>query len=126
MRLSDEGRCDTLRDTAEPEMGSFILSSTATLPNHIVDFVQRRCPNFRLTFSKTVRAKYYANNCPKCGVIAVDYEFLGLASGVCPKILKLCFCLVHGVFLQWSKVAVRNECSEQYQGLQRFLTRMVD
>jgi hypothetical protein len=57
----------------EPEIGSFILSSTATLPSHIVAFVQRRCPTFRPTFSKTVRAKYYANNCPQCGVISGDF-----------------------------------------------------
>ncbi|TWT94918.1 hypothetical protein [Neorhodopirellula pilleata] len=60
-------------NTAEPDMGSFILSSTATLPIHVVEFVQRRCPTFRLTFSKTVRAEYYANNCPNCGVISGDF-----------------------------------------------------
>jgi hypothetical protein len=56
-----------------PEMGPFILSSTATLPRHVVEFVQRRCPSFRLTFSKTVGTKYLANNCPKCGVISGDF-----------------------------------------------------
>jgi hypothetical protein len=60
-------------NSEEPEMGSFILSSTATLPRHIIEFVQRRCPTFRLTFSKTVGAKYYANNCAQCGVISGDF-----------------------------------------------------
>jgi len=60
-------------NTDEPEMGPFILSSTATLPSRVVEFVQRRCPTFRLTFSKTVGAKYYANNCPRCGVISGDF-----------------------------------------------------
>ncbi len=55
-----------------PEMGPFILSSTATLPRHVVEFVQRRCPNFRLTLSKTVGTKYFANNCRECGVISGD------------------------------------------------------
>ena len=57
----------------ESEMGPFILSSTATLPSDVVDFVQRRCPTFRLTFSKTIGAKYFANNCPRCGVISGDF-----------------------------------------------------
>ena len=57
----------------EPEMGPFILSSTATLPSPVVEFVQRRCPTFCLTFSKTVGTKYYANNCPQCGVISGDF-----------------------------------------------------
>ena len=62
--------CDNVQD---PQMGSFFLISLATLPTHVVEFVQRRCPAFRLTFSKTAGEKYYANNCPECGVISGDF-----------------------------------------------------
>lgn len=60
-------------NAAAPEMGPFILTSTATLPREIIECVQKRCPTFRHTFSKTIGAKYYANNCPKCGVISGDF-----------------------------------------------------
>jgi len=56
-----------------PDEGPYILSDTAKLSPELVDFVQRRCPTYRLTFSKTVGAKYYANNCPECGVISGDF-----------------------------------------------------
>jgi hypothetical protein len=56
-----------------PEMGPLLLTSTATLPADLVKIIQERCPTFRLTYSKTVGAKYYANNCPKCGVISGDF-----------------------------------------------------
>ena len=54
-------------------MGSFFLTSAPTLPAHIAEFVQRRCPTFRLTFSKTAGERYYANNCPQCGVLSGDF-----------------------------------------------------
>ena len=57
---------------AEDE-GPFILSNIAELPYELSLYVQRFYPNFRLTFSKTVGGKYFANNCPKCGVISGDF-----------------------------------------------------
>jgi hypothetical protein len=56
-----------------PDEGPYILSNTAELPGELVAFVQRRCPTYRLTYSKTIGGKYYANNCPKCGVISGDF-----------------------------------------------------
>jgi hypothetical protein len=56
-----------------PDEGPYILSNTAELPKELVAFVQRRCPTYRLTYSKTIGGKYYANNCPKCGVISGDF-----------------------------------------------------
>lgn len=56
-----------------PHEGPYILSDTSELSFDLVTFVQRRCPSYRLTFSKAVGAKYYANNCPRCGVISGDF-----------------------------------------------------
>jgi hypothetical protein len=58
---------------ASPDEGPYILSDTAELSPELLTFIQRRCPTYRLTFSNTVRAKYYANNCPKCSVISGDF-----------------------------------------------------
>ena len=55
------------------EEGPFILSNIAELPHELSTYVQRFYPNFRLTFSKTIGGKYFANNCPKCGVISGDF-----------------------------------------------------
>jgi hypothetical protein len=58
---------------ASPDEGPYILSDTTELSPELLTFIQRRCPTYRLTFSKTVRAKYYANNCLKCNVISGDF-----------------------------------------------------
>ena len=56
-----------------PEEGPYILSDTVELPQELMVFIQRRYPTYRLTYSKTVGEKYFANNCPKCGVISGDF-----------------------------------------------------
>lgn len=53
--------------------GPYILSNTSELPAELTAFIHRRCPTYRLTYSKTVGGKYFANNCPKCGVISGDF-----------------------------------------------------
>ena len=58
---------------AAADEGPYILSNTAELPAELTTFIQRRCPTYRLTYSKTVGGKYYANNCPQCGVISGDF-----------------------------------------------------
>lgn len=63
--LCENARC--------PDEGPYLLSNTAELPKELVAFIQRRCPTYRLTYSKTIGGKYYANNCPKCGVISGDF-----------------------------------------------------
>jgi hypothetical protein len=56
-----------------PDDGPYILSNTEELPPELTRFIQTRCPTFRLTFSKTVGGRYFANNCPKCGVMSGDF-----------------------------------------------------
>ena len=50
-----------------------ILSEIAELSGDVLEYVQNRVPTFKYRFSKTVRAKYYANTCPSCGVISGDF-----------------------------------------------------
>ncbi|MBP86964.1 MAG: hypothetical protein CMJ64_09635 [Planctomycetaceae bacterium] len=56
--------------------GPYILSNTAEPPAELTTFIQRRCPTYRLTYSKTVGGKYFANNCPQCGVISGDFYLI--------------------------------------------------
>lgn len=51
-----------------------VLSDVRRLPEDVLTFIQRQFPSFRLKYSKTVQAKYYANTCPKCGVLSGDFH----------------------------------------------------
>ena len=51
-----------------------ILSQVEKLPEAVLRFVRNRFPSFRLKYSKTVGSRYYANTCPKCGVISGDFH----------------------------------------------------
>jgi hypothetical protein len=51
----------------------FILSDVVTLPTNILEYLQKRVPSFKLKYSKTVGAKYYANTCPHCGMLSGDF-----------------------------------------------------
>lgn len=46
-----------------------ILSDVVDIPNNILSFIQKRVPTYKLRYSKTVKQTYFANTCPKCGVI---------------------------------------------------------
>lgn len=50
-----------------------VLSEVRRLPEGVLIFIQRQFPSFRLKYSKTVQASYYANTCPKCGVLSGDF-----------------------------------------------------
>ena len=50
-----------------------VLSYIRELPPPVLKWIQQRFPTFRLKFSKTTQSKYYANTCPKCGVLAGDF-----------------------------------------------------
>ena len=50
-----------------------VLSNITELPKSILTYVQQQFPTFKLRYSKTVDARYYANTCPKCGVIYGDF-----------------------------------------------------
>src|SRR3990172_8247706 len=51
-----------------------ILSQVEELPEVVLQFVRNRFPSFRLKYSKTVGSRYFANICPKCGVISGDFH----------------------------------------------------
>lgn len=50
-----------------------IFSNIESLPSDVAEYIQRRVPTFMFKYSKTVKHKYYANTCPKCGVITGDF-----------------------------------------------------
>jgi hypothetical protein len=50
-----------------------ILSAIEELPKAVLQFVGNRFPSFALRYSKTAGSRYYANTCPKCGVISGDF-----------------------------------------------------
>ena len=50
-----------------------ILSDILELPEMVLSYIQKRVPTFKLKFSKTVGQKYYANTCPKCGILSGDF-----------------------------------------------------
>jgi hypothetical protein len=50
-----------------------ILSDITELPASVLAFVQKRFPTFKRKFSKTTRTDYYANTCPKYGVLSGDF-----------------------------------------------------
>jgi len=54
-----------------------VLSEILRMPNEVVAYIQRRVPTFKMKFSKTVRQKYFANTCPKCGMLSGDFYLHG-------------------------------------------------
>ena len=61
-------------NVAEAEGEICILSEVEELPQSVLQFVRKRFPSFRLKYSKTLGSRYYANTCPKCGVISGDFH----------------------------------------------------
>ena len=58
-----------------PEAGREVcsLSNIEELPAWLVNAINERCPTFKLTYSKTVGGRYYANTCPECGMLSGDF-----------------------------------------------------
>lgn len=50
-----------------------ILSDIVSLPEEVLGYIQKRVPTFKFKYSKTVGSKYFANTCPRCGVISGDF-----------------------------------------------------
>jgi hypothetical protein len=50
-----------------------ILIDIVRLPKFVIKYLQKRVPTFKLTYSKTVGDKYYANTCPHCGMLSGDF-----------------------------------------------------
>jgi hypothetical protein len=51
-----------------------ILSEVEKLPEVVLSFMRKRFPLFQLKYSKTSGLRYYANTCPKCGVISGNFH----------------------------------------------------
>lgn len=60
-------------NVAEADGEICILSEIEELPKAVLQFVGTRFPSFALRYSKTAGSQYYANTCPKCGVISGDF-----------------------------------------------------
>ena len=50
-----------------------VLSNIRELPPPVLRWIQQRFPTVMLKFSKSTQSKYYANTCPKCGVLSGDF-----------------------------------------------------
>ena len=50
-----------------------ILTEIERMPDEIVKYIQSRVPTYKLKYSKTVGQKYFANTCPKCGMLSGDF-----------------------------------------------------
>ena len=61
-------------NVAETEGGICILSEVQQLPESVLQFVRQRFPSFKQKYSKTLGQRYYANTCPRCGVISGDFH----------------------------------------------------
>ena len=74
-------RCETIMpviallapkiEDTEDQVG--VLTGIDSLPEDILRYIQNRVPTFKLKYSKMAGKKYYANICPKCGVIYGDF-----------------------------------------------------
>ncbi len=60
-------------NVAETEGEICILSEVEELPESVLQFARKRFPSFKLRYSKTLGLRYYANTCPRCGVISGDF-----------------------------------------------------
>ena len=52
-----------------------VLSNIIDLPKPVLSYIQQHFPTFQLKYSKTIGRRYFANTCPKCGVISGDFYF---------------------------------------------------
>jgi len=50
-----------------------VLSDIDDMPQDVLSFIQRKVPTFKLRYSKMAGKKYFANTCPKCGVLYGDF-----------------------------------------------------
>jgi len=50
-----------------------VLSDIDDIPQEVLSFIQSKVPTFKLKNSKMAGKKYFANTCPKCGVLYGDF-----------------------------------------------------
>lgn len=60
-------------NNSEDQGGAAILTNIHQMPDLLLQAIQARCPSFKLKYSKMAGSEYYANTCPKCGVITGDF-----------------------------------------------------
>lgn len=58
-----------------------MLTEIEDIPLGILKFIQSNVPTFKLKYSKMARKKYFANTCPKCGVISGDFFLQSKSDG---------------------------------------------
>ena len=50
-----------------------VLSDIVSLPEEVLEFVQKRVPTFKFRYSKMAGSEYFANTCPSCGSLSGDF-----------------------------------------------------
>jgi hypothetical protein len=50
-----------------------VLTGITTIPDEVLKFIQSKVPTFKMRHSRKAGKTYYANTCPKCGVIYGDF-----------------------------------------------------
>ena len=50
-----------------------VLADIDELPKEVLLYIQKRVPTFKRKHSKMAGKKYFANTCPKCGVMSGDF-----------------------------------------------------
>ncbi|MEA3361629.1 MAG: hypothetical protein U9R17_19770 [Thermodesulfobacteriota bacterium] len=58
-------------DDTEEQVG--VLTGIDTIPKEVLKFIQSKVSTFKLKHSKMAGKNYFANTCPKCGVIYGDF-----------------------------------------------------
>jgi hypothetical protein len=58
-------------DDTDDQVG--VLTGIENIPGQILKFIKSKVPTFKMKYSKMAGQKYYANTCPKCGVIYGDF-----------------------------------------------------
>ena len=50
----------------------YTLSYITSLPQEVLQYLQKRVPTFKLKYSKMADYKYYVNTCPSCDILSGD------------------------------------------------------
>lgn len=50
------------------------MKMNESLPPAVLTYIETLFPTFKLKFSKTMQAEYYADTCPNCGVLSGDFH----------------------------------------------------
>jgi hypothetical protein len=53
------------------------LNNVHSLPDAVLAYIRGKNPNYKLKYSKMAEERYFANTCPKCGVLSGDFFLHG-------------------------------------------------